>query len=131
LIEAVNRPISTWQHMLRADGNPYFVSEVGEEVNGLAGASVPEQDGEVHLVSMWVDPIHRGRGISDKLVDQVIDWARSMSARRVLLVCTEGNLHAETLYFRHGFRRTAASSKRVSDGLTEFEMALELSASGR
>lgn len=126
LKETSERSTSVWQHMLRADGNPFFVFESGEHVHGLVGGFAPEHVGEVHLVSMWIEPTHRGRGISDELVKHVIEWARSTSAHRVILECTEGNLRAEKLYFRHGFRRSGISSTRERDGATEFQMILEL-----
>ena len=117
--------------MLRPDGNPFFVDEINGEVCGLAGGFIPDHDNELHLVSMWIDPSHRGRGISDALVSQIVDWARSRNASRLILECTEGNRHAEKLYFRHGFRRTGKSTTRERDGATEFEMVLHLSPSGR
>ena len=131
LSETVERPMTIWENMLRPEGNPFFVYEIDGEVRGLAGGFVSDHDGELHLVSMWIDPIHRGRGISDALVSHVVDWARSRSASRLILECTEGNRHAEELYLRHGFRRTGMSSTRERDGATEFEMVLDLSASGR
>ena len=131
LSETVERPIAVWENMLRPDGNPFFVYEIDGEVCGLAGGFIPDHDEELHLVSMWIDPTHRGRGISDALVSHIVDWARSRNASRLILECTEGNRHAEELYVRHGFRRTGMSSTRERDGATEFEMVLDLSASGR
>ena len=127
LSETEARPIAVWENMLRPDGNPFFVYEINGEVRGLAGGFIPDHDEELHLVSMWIDPIHRGRGISDALVSHIVDWARSRDANRLILECTEGNHHAEELYVRHGFRRTGMSSTRERDGATEFEMVLDLS----
>ena len=120
--------MATWENMLRPEGNPFFVYEIDGEVRGLAGGFIPDQHEELHLVSMWIKPIHRGRGISDALVSHIVDWARSRNANRLILECTEGNRHAEDLYVRHGFRRTGRSSTRERDGATEFEMVLDLSA---
>ena len=119
--------MSTWENMLRPDGNPFFVYEIDGEICGLAGGFIPDHNEELHLVSMWIDPSHRGRGISDSLVSHIVDWALSRNASRLILECTEGNRHAEELYVRHGFRRTGMSSTRERDGATEFEMVLDLS----
>ena len=128
LTETVERPMSAWEQILRPDGNPFFVFEIDGEVAGLAGGFIPDHSEERHLVSMWVDPNQRGRGISDELVKHVIQWARSTNAHRVVLECTEGNRRAEKLYVRHGFRRTGVSVTRERDGAVEFEMVLELNA---
>ena len=55
------------------------------------------------LLSLWVAPFARGRGVSDALVTSVCDWAREMGAERVALHVVEGNDPASGLYLRHGF----------------------------
>lgn len=127
--EEIKFPASAWSEMLSADKNPFFVVEVGNEVCGIAGVLVPDDEREAHLWFLWVPPTHRGRGNSGLLVNHVIVWARTATAARLLLHCTEGNVHAENLYRRHGFERTGASVERDRDGATEFEMALVLSTS--
>ena len=78
---------------------------VGEA--GLVGAWVPEdRRGAVELYSMWVHPQWRGRGIGDLLVKEVLAWGDENGHRRVDLWVAEGNVAAERLYQRHGFRMT-------------------------
>ena len=112
--------------MLHPEGNPYFVFENDSPHRGLIGALRPNESGTAHLVSMWVAPPLRGRGVSDDLVRRVIAWANDSGSHRLELSCTEGNKYAEILYIRHGFVRTGEAETRERDGMTEFDMTLPL-----
>lgn len=57
-------------------------------------------DGAVGLISMWVAPFARGRGVGDAAVLSVVRWADS---REVVLSVKSGNEPAAALYRRHGF----------------------------
>lgn len=58
------------------------------------------------LVSMWVDPAARGRGVGDALVAAVLERARRRGYTRVRLDVADLNVDAVLLYARHGFRAT-------------------------
>lgn len=58
---------------------------------------------EVELISMWVAPLARGKGVGDRLVDAVVDWAKVQGALRVVLSVKTGNRRAIHLYQRHQF----------------------------
>jgi len=94
----------------------------------LDGAAVGQVSGtacstnaSVELLSMWVAPVGRGRGVGDVLVEAVVDWARQQSANRVVLSVRHTNSHAIALYERNGFVRTQHNTE---DG--EFSMARRL-----
>ncbi|MBA2753939.1 MAG: GNAT family N-acetyltransferase [Chloroflexia bacterium] len=80
-----------------------FVVRCRGEAVGTAGGMV--EDG-ADLVSMWVHPAWRGRGVGDLLVRGVLDWAREQGHTEVRLWVSVGNSAAERLYARHGFVRT-------------------------
>jgi GNAT superfamily N-acetyltransferase len=92
---------------------------------GMRGASGP---GEIaHLISMWVDPAHRGRGLGRRLVERVADWARDRGARRLELWVTAHNAAAIGLYARCGFGDIGASQPLPSDAaVMERKMARDL-----
>lgn len=73
---------------------------------GLGGGylAAPEV---VELISMFVRPQARGRGVGEALIDAVIGWAREKDATSVHLWVTETNKHARRLYERCGFTVTA------------------------
>jgi len=69
----------------------------------MVSATAPNPEGSVELISMWVAPFARGRGVGDSLVHAVIEWAREQQAPRVVLGMFGSNKHAVALYRRHGF----------------------------
>jgi GNAT superfamily N-acetyltransferase len=56
------------------------------------------------LISMWVAPEVRRKGVGGALVDAVIDWARSSDVNRLLLEVADNNRPAIALYSRRGFK---------------------------
>lgn len=66
---------------------------------GIVGAYV-QAGGAVELISMWVDPAVRGRGVGDAAVRAVLDWA---DGRDVVLSVKTHNRPAIALYERNGF----------------------------
>jgi len=69
----------------------------------IGGITAPDQPGEYHLISLWVAPAARGRGVGDALIAAVQAHARSTGFPRVALRVAPDNLPAVTLYQRHGF----------------------------
>lgn len=78
------------------------IAMLGGEAVGMASGTEPVA-GEVELLSMWVAPEARGRGVGEALIDAVVAWASSQGARGVALDVREGNLAAIRLYTRMGF----------------------------
>ncbi|MGO9877006.1 MAG: GNAT family N-acetyltransferase [Acidimicrobiia bacterium] len=73
---------------------------------GQASGTACSAKGHVELISMWVAPIARGRGVGDELVGAVIEWAQTQSARHVVLSVRHANTSAIVLYERNGFLPT-------------------------
>ncbi len=70
---------------------------------GMVSATELDANGATTLISMWVAPFARGKGIGDVLVAAVVDWARAQKAACVLLDVMETNVHAKRFYDRNGF----------------------------
>lgn len=92
---------------------------------GLAGAFRDEDHpGRATLVSMWVAPSHRRRGIGETLVSACVDWCRSRSLESIDLLVTDWNTGAMALYERLGFRMTGQSEPYPNDPKhVEYQMA--------
>lgn len=91
-----------WRH--RAAGSTplnYFMAYVDSGAIALA-AGVPT-DGRYELISMWVDPSHRGKGIADALVSAVIAHGLGAGHSDISLDVSMDNPRAWRCYERCGF----------------------------
>ena len=94
-----------WRDRLAITGSVNFVALLKGKPAGMA-SGVPGEDAIPQLISMWVSPRGRGKGIGDRLVHEVAQWARSQGAPAPRLAVAEGNQHAAALYRRNGFTDT-------------------------
>jgi ribosomal protein S18 acetylase RimI-like enzyme len=94
----------------------------------MAAGFVDDEDPEgVSVVSVWVDPTARERGVGIALVDAVLDWARARGANRADLWVTDTNAAAIALYRRCGFCPTGQSQPLPhTPGIQEIQMARDL-----
>ena len=106
----------------RLSGRNQFIAECQNEPCGLVGI-IPDGPAAAELVSMWVHPAYRGRGVGGALVSAALDWAHERGARSVRLWVAEGNLSAENLYTAKGFVRTGEALSGTDGSVKEFAMA--------
>ncbi len=90
-----------WRQRLDAVPVNLIADNDGAPVGMVSVTAVVHQ--EVEIISMWVAPSVRGRGVGDALVRAALDHARAVGANRVVLDVTAGNEHAIDLYWRAGF----------------------------
>ena len=133
LTETAARPAEYWDGRARGDAggqeSTLFVAEDADRWVGLVGGVLEQLDGtrRVELISMWVDPAYRGRGLGQGLVERVVAWARQHGASAVGLWVTETNSPAVSLYRRCGFTSTRETQPLPSDEtLLEQRMILQL-----
>jgi ribosomal protein S18 acetylase RimI-like enzyme len=121
LAEADRLSEADWRQ--RLTDRAIFVARVRGLSVGLVAGVAAETPDAAELISLWVDPDWRGRGIGDQLVSTVIDWATEHGFRTIQLWVAEGNQAAERLYSRHGFSRTGERQLMPSAAnRTEFAM---------
>src|SRR5262245_14544682 len=108
--DAVREPDSVWEawaaDAAAGDEKVLFVAEDDDGLAGVVGGFRRLDPGEVQLVSLWVDPRARGRGLAQSLIRKVAGWARGVGAERVFLFVQEANMPGRALYARAGFRPT-------------------------
>jgi GNAT superfamily N-acetyltransferase len=117
-----------WLRRIARGGNflAYIPEASTSEPAGLIGG-YPETPDMVELVSMFVRPRARGRGVGEALVATVVAWAEARGAKTVHLWVTESNVHARALYERCGFSLTGERQPLPSDPvLDEIAMARPL-----
>lgn len=91
---------------------------------GTAGGIASTVDGAAELISMWVAPAWRGRGVASQLVEAVARWAGSEAFSEVRLWVVEGNTRAEKAYAKSGFSRTGGEQPvREGEATMEIEMS--------
>lgn len=105
--EEVDDPPSSWEAWLAGDGCHLVAAVVDGRDAGLAGL-VPDRhaDGELAVVTFWVDPGARGRGVGRAMLDELERLAREAGARALTLEVADANDAAVRLYAAAGFEPT-------------------------
>lgn len=101
-----------WRARLTPEQAWFVVGEVGLAAGKPSYVGIP---GRRDLVSMWVHPAHRGRGIGAALVGAVVDWARADDATEVELWVVDGNDAAVHVYTKAGFAPSGHSQPLPSN----------------
>jgi GNAT superfamily N-acetyltransferase len=117
-----------WRAWLGPDRAWFVAAEPAGAVGRAAGMpSYGGVDGRRDLISMWVHPDHRGRGIGRALAAAVVEWARSDGATEVELWVVDGNTAAARSYAGAGFAPSGRSQPLPSNpALIEREWLLSL-----
>jgi ribosomal protein S18 acetylase RimI-like enzyme len=79
-----------------------FLAVDHENVVGMAVA-LPQDDGEMMIVAMYVAWDARRRGVAARLIDEIGRMAMSRGSSRLVLDVADGNAAAERSYRRYGF----------------------------
>jgi GNAT superfamily N-acetyltransferase len=88
-----------------------FVAVVAGDDVGLArGQRDPEDLDQAWLLSMWVAPQIRRRGIGRVLIEAVVDWAEAAGCARLVLDVGDANAAAIACYAALGFMPNGVTS---------------------
>jgi ribosomal protein S18 acetylase RimI-like enzyme len=117
-----------WRDRLSIPRSYNLIAVLDGQPAGMAsGVPAEDEDGTAELISMWVSPAARGRGVADRLVRAVVDWARQAGAGMIKLAVAEDNQSAIALYRRSGFAGTDEPGDLMPDGMRrELVMAKSL-----
>ena len=108
--EQANDPDDVWLDRIRAsiDGGKsrLFLADAAGELAGMAGIfrnnGVKVQHG-ASLVSVYVRPHWRGRGLATRLIGEVVAWCAGAGVRVIRLGVGARNADAIRCYLRAGF----------------------------
>jgi len=79
----------------------YLVARQNGKVIGYVGIWVILDEG--HITNLAVHPDFRRRGVGERLMRAIMDYARSKGAKRITLEVRVSNLGAQKLYEKLGF----------------------------
>lgn len=83
---------------------PAFVASInGGDVGLVRGGQHAELPETAYLISMWVAPEARRKGVAAALTEALIDWAKGLCYREVYLDVAHQNPAAIACYDRLGF----------------------------
>jgi ribosomal protein S18 acetylase RimI-like enzyme len=125
--EARSWTIESWESQI--EKLQTFIWREGEVDLGMVRGGQHEGDPDAGcLISMWVAPEARLRGIGGALVDEVIAWARRRGFRRLVLDVGTSNVAARSLYESRGFDETGVTGALPPprQHVKELEMVIEL-----
>lgn len=118
LADWVEAPEQRWRDRLGLPNAYQVIARLDGTPTGMAGGFRVEGDDHVaELVSMWIAPEGRGRGIGDALMTAVEEWARGNGALLLKLSVVNGNDPAHNLYLRSGFSDTDEPGDLMPDGI--------------
>lgn len=80
------------------------------------GAGFSDLPGWLHVVAMWVEPAHRGRGVGHAILHEIQRWADARGLRLHLDVSTT-NPGARRAYEHYGFTATG-ETRPLREGST-------------
>jgi GNAT superfamily N-acetyltransferase len=91
-----------WRERLGAVPLNLVAVSSGVTVAQASGTGLDES-GVSELISMWIAPDERGRGVGDSLVAAIAEWARDQGGTTLSLWVKSMNVEAIALYERNGF----------------------------
>ena len=125
--DMVREPDRTWREWVagaaEGDQKTLFAAEEDGSWLGVVGGFARIDPSEVQLISMWVDPQARGRGIARDLIRALAGWTEERGSTRVVLFVQEANEPAQHLYAHAGFRATGDRAP-ANAGRSAFKLVL-------
>lgn len=92
-----------WRGRLSIPGGRDLVALLDSTYVGMVSGVPGEEPTSAGLISMWVSPQARGRGVGEALVGAVRAWAAERGSAELVLDVMPGNQPATRLYERAGF----------------------------
>ncbi|MBO1414242.1 GNAT family N-acetyltransferase [Streptomyces sp. FH025] len=117
-----------WRSRLELPGALDLVAVLdGRPVAMASGVPAEEDAAAAELISMWVGPQARGKGVADRLIAEIARWAADRGRTTLKLAVAPDNPAALALYRRNGFADTDEPGDLMADGVRrELVMAKSL-----
>jgi ribosomal protein S18 acetylase RimI-like enzyme len=129
LHEWADAPEDRWRARLSIPGAldlVAFATDRDGPVGMASGVPDPDDGTRATLISMWVDPVARGRGVAEALITAITGWAASSGAVTLGLSVMPDNIAARRTYERNGFAPSSELGGLLPDGRRELVMGRDL-----
>lgn len=106
LHEWADAPEERWRQRLSLPGAIdllAFDADRNAPVGMATGVPDEGNDSRAELISLWVEPAVRGRGVATALITAIARWAASTGAATLTLTVMPDNFPARRTYERNGF----------------------------
>ncbi len=96
--------------LIRSDSAEVLVAVINDEIVGSGYAKIREAEPfqkfteYAYLGFMYVKPAFRGQGINQKILQRLMDWAKSRDLTEVRLDVYDENTIAKNAYLKAGFK---------------------------
>ena len=112
------------QEELNNPNSEYFVAKLENNILGFAGIWKAVDD--VHITDIVVKKSNRQTGIGSKLLEKLIQTAKSQNFNSITLEVNEHNLPAINLYLKYGFKNVGFRKKYYNNKDNAIIMTKEL-----
>lgn len=133
LHEWAEAPEERWRARLSIPGAidlMAFDADDNAPVGMATGTLGDDNDSRAQLISMWVDPAVRSRGVATVLITAIAGWAVSTGAATLTLTVMPDNLTARRAYERNGFVVSGEPGALLPGGRRELVMLRDLGLEG-
>lgn len=122
------------QNQLSADlsGNEcqYWIIRRGAEVVGYGSMALTPVEGRLKIQQLYVEASERGGGLGRRLMDQMIELAKTREARVVWLTVNRDNQSAIGFYQQYGFSMAGTCLAEIGQGFVMDDYVMEKSILG-
>lgn len=105
-----------WRARLATENSHHVLATAQGRPVGMASGMPTQTPGTAELMSMWVSPTVRGRGVGDLLIADVERWARGRHLDTLRLAVFPDNTAALALYRRAGFIPSGERDRQLPSG---------------
>lgn len=124
-----------WRGKLRAEDNAIFLIYENKTPIGITCVSVDRNDATKKtalLWGSWLAPDFRGKGLSELMYQNRINWAkRQPTVEKIIVSHRASNLSSKYANQKHGFVFTHKTEKVWTDGVSEDEIFYEIEIKSR
>jgi len=101
----------------------YVVATDDNQIVGYGGIAIAGDVADIHTLT--VIPSHRNQGIATSMLYQLEEWGRSKEIEAFMLEMREGNVEAQPLYEKHGYRVVSLRDNYYAPGIHALIMRKE------